>query len=94
MKLSASDFYSYFRPSKCGLRVYLRYIGEPESPLGPYDEVIIRLGERHEKAHLASFPSFVDLSAGMREERKQRTLETIKKGEEVIYQPVLRVSWV
>ena len=94
MIFSASDFYSYFRPSRCGLRVYLRYIGEPESPPGPYDDVILRLGERHEKIHLASFPSFVDLSSGVREERRQRTLETIKNGEEVIYQPVLQGSWI
>jgi predicted RecB family nuclease len=92
LKLSASDFYSFYRPSKCELRVYLRHIGELESPPGPYDEVILRLGLRHEKAHLATFPSFVDLGSGAREERKHKTLEEIEGGAEVIYQPVLNVS--
>lgn len=92
MKLSASDFYSLYRPSVCGLRVYLRHVGEPEAPPGPYDEVVLRLGQRHEEEHLASFPSVVNLRAGTREERRKRTLEEMRKGADVIYQPVLNTS--
>jgi hypothetical protein len=50
MDLSASDIYSLFRPSMCELRVFLRHKGKPEAPAGPYTEVLLRLGERHERA--------------------------------------------
>jgi hypothetical protein len=30
MRLTASDFYTYLRPSKCDLRIYLKYRGEEE----------------------------------------------------------------
>ncbi len=92
MQLTASDFYTYQRPSKCDLRVYLRHRGEKESPPGPYDEVIRRLGQLHEKAHLATFPEFADLSSGILEERIQKTKEEVKKGASVIYQAVLKAN--
>ena len=56
VRLTASDFYTFFRPSRCENRIYLKKIGKEEAPLGPYEEVLFRLGERHEKCHLASFP--------------------------------------
>lgn len=56
MRLIASDFYTFYRPSECDLRVYLRHKGIAEAPPSPYEEVLRRLGERHEKAHLATFP--------------------------------------
>lgn len=90
MRLTASDFYTYHRPSKCDLRVYLRHRGEGESPPGPYEEVIRSLGIRHEKAHLAMFPSYVDLSVGTEEQRQLRARKEVEEETPVIYQPVLR----
>jgi len=46
IRLTASDFYTYFRPSKCEVRIYLKSIGMEEGPPGPFDEVLFRLGER------------------------------------------------
>lgn len=90
MRVTATDFYSYHRPSECDLRVYLRHKGEKEDPPGPYDEVIRRLADLHERSHLATFPSVVDLSAGTREERERQTKEAVKGGAPVIYQTALR----
>jgi len=92
MRLVASDFYSYFTPSKCGLRVYFRERGEKESPPGAYEEVIFLLGQRHEKAHLATIPGVVDLSGVNREVRLRRTNEEIGRNAPAIYQAVLRAQ--
>jgi predicted RecB family nuclease len=88
--LSASDIYNYYRPSKCGGRVYLHHKGEAESPPGPYEEVLQRLGERHERLHLESFKEYIDLSMGALDEREHKTKSEIYKKSPVIYQPLLR----
>jgi predicted RecB family nuclease len=92
VRLTASDFYTFFRPSKCELRIYLKEIGEEEAPPGPYEQVLFRLGERHEVSHLATFPEHVDLSDGTLEDREKRTKEAVKRGAPVIYQAVLRTT--
>ncbi len=80
MRVTATDFYTYHRPSQCDLRIYLRHRGEEEAPPGPYEEVLRRLGERHERAHLATFSTVLDLSAETREERERRTQEAVTGG--------------
>lgn len=92
MRLIASDFYTYHRPSECTLRVYLRHRGEEESAPGPYEQVIRLLGQRHERTHLGTFPSYVDLSSGTPEERERRTREEVRNAAPVIYQPLFRVA--
>ena len=54
MRLTASDFMTYWRPSSCELRVFLHEKGEPEAEPGAFDEVMRRLGIRHEQEHLAT----------------------------------------
>jgi predicted RecB family nuclease len=92
IRLTATDFYTFFRPSKCELRIYLKEIGEKEAPPGPYEQVLFKLGERHEVSHLATFPEYIDLSKGSLEDREERTKETVKRGAPVIYQAVLRTT--
>lgn len=92
MNVSASDFYTYYSPSRCELRVYLRERGEPEQPPGVFLELLKRLGIRHERDHFAPFPQVVDLSKGSRIEREARTREAIRAGAPVLYQPALRRS--
>ncbi len=92
MRLTASDFYTYHRPSECTLRVYLRHLGEEESAPGPYEQVIQLLGQRHERTHLETSPSYVDLSSGTPEERERRTREEVRNATPVIYQPLFRVG--
>lgn len=94
MRLTASDLYSYYRPSECDLRVYLRQKGEPEAPPGPYEQVLFRLAERHEKTHLATFPAVADLNTVGWEQRPQQTIEAVKTKAPVIYQGALKASTV
>ncbi len=90
MQLSASDIYTFHRPSRCELRVYLRHRGELESEPGEYDLVLQRLGKRHEKAHLASLGPVVMLDSGTREERERLTRQAVADEQEIIYQPAFR----
>lgn len=90
MDVTASDFYSYYRPSLCNLRVYLRQAGEPEAMPSPYEEVLRRLAERYEKAHLVTFPEVVDLSSVAWDKRLQATIEAIARGAPVVYQGGLK----
>ena len=93
LRLTATDFYTYFRPSKCELRIYLKSIGMVEGPPGPFAEILFKLGERHEKAHLATFPEYADLSEGTFEDRLIKTQHEIQKGTPVLYQAVLRSEY-
>jgi predicted RecB family nuclease len=88
MQLSGSDFYRAYRPSECDMRIYLHHKGIQAAEPGPYEEVIRRLGDRHEKAYLATFPDVLDLTQGTREERQTATREAIRAGAAVIYQPL------
>jgi predicted RecB family nuclease len=87
MRLSASDFYRAYRPSECDMRVYLHHKGIKAADPGPYEEVIQRLGVRHEQAHLATLGDAMDLSQGSPEERQTKTLQAIESGARAIYQP-------
>lgn len=89
MRLVATDFFALYRPSACGLRVWLRQQGEEDAPPGPYAEVLMRLGEEHERRHLARFPSHLDLGSLPIETRTQRTSEAVRAGDSVIYQGAL-----
>ncbi len=89
MNLSASDIYSFFRPSKCERRVFLRSHEEEEGEPSEFDKLIEELGRRHEEEHLASFTSVLDLSKGSFATRAAKTLEAIGAGTSVIYQAVL-----
>jgi predicted RecB family nuclease len=90
MRLSASDFYRAYRPSECDMRIYLHQKGVKPADPGPYEQVIERLGIRHERAHLACFSNVVDLSQGTWEERERDTLAAIEAGAPVIYQPLFK----
>jgi predicted RecB family nuclease len=92
MRLAASDFYTYYSPSRCDLRVYLRHRGEFEQEPGEYEQVLRRLGQRHERQHLASLGPVVMLDSGTREERERLTRQAVADEREVVYQAALRAS--
>jgi len=92
VRLTASDFYTFFRPSKCESRIYLKHIGREEAPPGPYEEALFRLGERHEASHLGTFPEYMNLKEGTIEEREKKSREALQQGASVIYQAVLRTT--
>jgi len=92
VRLTASDPYRLYKPSNCELRLYLHHQGVEGSEPGPFDEVIRRLGERHENSHLATFDDVLDLSAGTTEERRAATLEAIHRRAPVIYQALFSTT--
>src|SRR5689334_8375834 len=92
MNLAGSDFYRSYRPSECDLRLYLHHHGVKPVDPGPFEDVIRRLGERHERARLASFDDALNLSEGPLEDRRRRTIEAIQAASPVIYQPVLHAT--
>ncbi|MGH9366472.1 MAG: TM0106 family RecB-like putative nuclease [Thermoanaerobaculia bacterium] len=93
MHFRASSPYDFHRPSKCELRVALRHRGVPEAEPNEFVELLRRLGERHEKAHLATLTDVVDLS-GLEDEqaRERETLAAIREGAPVIYQARFRAA--
>jgi predicted RecB family nuclease len=91
MRLIASDIVTRYRPNPCDLRVWLRHRGEPEREATEFEEVLHRLGERHEREHLASLGEYLDLSRLAEEDRIRKTLDAIAGRVPVIYQPAFRV---
>jgi len=92
MRLTASDFASYYRPTRCDLRVFLRHRREPEGEPGPYEIVLRSLGLRHERDHLATLGTFVNVSAPSFDERVKVTADAIAKRMPVLYQPTFLVT--
>jgi predicted RecB family nuclease len=92
MRLRASDFISNHRPTRCDLRVFLRRRGEAEAAPGPYDEVLHRLGLRHEKDHLATLGAFTDVSDASFQEHVKRTADAIAKKVPILYQAAFLVT--
>ncbi len=91
MRLTASDFMTYWRPSPCELRVFSHEKGEREAEVGAFDEVMRRLGIRHEQEHLATLGPYLDLSSVLIDDRVGRTLEAITNKVPVVYQPAFLV---
>jgi len=87
MRLTASDFASCHRPTRCDLRVFLRHHREQEADPGAYEVVLRRLGLRHERDHLATLGAFTNLSATSLEEQVKKTADAIAEKVPVLYQP-------
>src|SRR5690349_3077988 len=92
MRLTASDFASCHRPTSCDLRVFLRHQQEQEAEPGPYDIVLRRLGLRHERDHLGTLGTFVNVSAASIEEQVKKTADSIEAKVPVLYQPAFLVT--
>ncbi|MEK6252601.1 MAG: TM0106 family RecB-like putative nuclease [Actinomycetota bacterium] len=90
MRLIASDFWGYYRPSECSLRVWLRQQRIEEAAPGPFAELLMRLGREHEERHLAQFPNHLDLGRLPIAERAERTREAVAAGDAVVYQGAFR----
>jgi predicted RecB family nuclease len=86
MRMTASDFVSYHRPTRCDLRVFLRHHRQEEVAPGAYDEVLRRLGLRHEKNHLATLGAFADVSDTSLHEQAKKTADAIAKKAPILYQ--------
>jgi hypothetical protein len=73
MRLTATELSTLLRPSRCDLRVFLREHRIPEDPPDPYEQVLERLGRRHEQAHLETLGPFADFSTVPLDERPGKT---------------------
>jgi predicted RecB family nuclease len=91
MRLVATDIITRYRPNPCDLRVWLRHRGEPQREPTEFEQVLYRLGDRHERDHIATLGTCLDLSGISEEDRLRRTLEAIIDRVPVIYQAGFRV---
>ncbi len=82
LEITASHFYSLYSPSKCELRLYLSSKGVEPAPTSEFMKVIFKLGQRHEKNHLANFQDVSDLTG----KPAEATLVEIQNRRQVIYQ--------
>jgi len=87
MPFNASDYYLYYQPKPCRLKVYLKAHGPAPAEPDVYQQMLARLGERHEKRHLQALGTYVDAEASA-----AMTLAATERGEAVIYQPCMRVT--
>jgi predicted RecB family nuclease len=94
VKLVPTDVMTLYRPSKCGLRVYLRHLGEPEAEPSPFELVLRTLGNRHEQQHLATLTDCVDLSEVPDEERTEGTKKAVEQRAPAIYQSAFAANAV
>lgn len=94
MRLTASDIITFYRPTLCPLRVYLREQRIPEAEASVFDEILRTLGQRHEQSHLATLGTYEDLSAVSPDQRAQRTIEAMRNHVPVIYQGELACDMV
>jgi predicted RecB family nuclease len=93
MRITPSNVYTYFNPSPCELRLFLDAQGEEEkAPRSAFEEVIMRMGDEHERQHLGKLENVIDLSGGTFDERIARTAGEIDVGDRVIYQGVLKAD--
>lgn len=93
MRLTPSDVYTHYRPSKCDLRVYLKARGARGAEPSPYERVLRTLGLRHEQRHLATLDEVEDLSEFQDPaELIERTKAAVAAGAPVIYQAMLKTN--
>jgi predicted RecB family nuclease len=88
LRLTPSHIASFYRPSACERRVLLRHLGEKETEPPAYEQVLRKLGERHEHNHANSFGELIEIGTFPRHQRVKATLDAIAQCAPVIYQPV------
>jgi predicted RecB family nuclease len=92
MRLSPSDFATLYRPNACDLRIWLKHHDEPQRDATAYEEVLRRLGDRHEAEHLVSLGEFTGMTGGTEDQHVNDTLAAIQAKIPVIHHPVFRVK--
>lgn len=91
MRLTATDIITRYRPNPCDLRLWLRHRGEPQRQPTEFEQVLYRLGDRHEREHLATLGACLDLSRLAEEQRIRKTSDAIAERVPVIYQAAFRI---
>jgi predicted RecB family nuclease len=92
MRLSPSDFATLYRPNLCELRIWLKHQNQPQRDATAYEEVLSRLGERHETAHLKSLGQPTNMTGGTEDQYVKDTLAAIQAKIPVVHHPVFCVN--
>lgn len=96
MILSAADFYTYFKPSRCQRRVHLIHHPPESVDTEDLEGFYARSQEADfhvERYYYKRMPQPLDLSQLPDKERRKATLEAILRQEPVIYKPLLTNVW-
>ena len=91
LRITPSDITALYIPSRCDLRVWFRTQNWTSRADTAYEEVLRRLGERHETAHLQSIQSCTPIDTKSEDERVRLTQDLIKNKCPAIYQPAFRI---
>jgi predicted RecB family nuclease len=92
MKIRVQNIYDLHSPSFCERRLYYRFRGEEEAVPSPFEELIFKLGKRHELAHVNSLGEYLDVTGFPREQQEEKTMKAIGEGVSVIYQGLFIVN--
>ncbi len=92
LRFTPTNIASLYRPTACERRALLRHRGEPEAEPSAFDQVLQRLGQQHEEAHIRTFGELEEIATLPREQRVAVTLDAISKRVPVIYQPTFVVK--
>lgn len=92
MKLATQNIYDFYYPSQCERRLFYRFNREEEIPPGPFEQVIFRLGKRHEETHIKSLGEYFNVLELPRDQQIKKTEELIQGNMPIIYQGVLSVT--
>jgi predicted RecB family nuclease len=90
LNFDASDIYDLYQPEQCNLRSRLakKQIVASEAP-NAFVELLRFLGEQHENQQAATLCNVTNLSHGNFGSRHSATVESVRRKDAVIYQPVL-----
>lgn len=89
MRIPIQVIYNLFAPSYCEKRLYFAYNNVKALESGPFEQLIYKLGLRHEENYLNSIGECIDISIGRIEDRITATKKYIADKMPVIYQGVL-----
>ncbi len=89
MRISAQIIYNLFAPSYCEKRLFFAYHKVKALEPGPFEQLIYKLGLRHEENYRRSLGQYADASAGNLKERRAITQKYITEKVPIIYQGVL-----
>ena len=92
VRLTASDLYSYMRPARCELRIHLLHRREEQAAPSVFEELLLRLGTRHEREYLDSLGGVLNLTGLSEGARLDATRQAVADGVPVIYQGALEAE--
>ena len=93
VRFKATEVFQYYKPSPCERRVsWIAHGFEQEVKDDAFLDLLRRLGERHERQHVQTFPGILDLSPlkDDPDERERQTLAAMREGVSAIYQSRFR----